>query len=296
MVLSSLTILIKRRWCAFHKIASGLHPKIGVERSIVSRSSPLGTSRSCCHFSFDLLEEIPAVRRLFHTPNLFQYLKRVRDLRFRTGSRVPAQFVSPRVWRRAERPHKTSGQSISPSSSRERHAHHLSCLICCSAANLPPDCINLGQGYMNFAPPSWVREAAEEALKFVAANHYFHPKGRLRLRGAVKNHYGPDFGRSLNVKTKILITSGANEGRSPFSIQSVSLTWLLPQANTLFSWQFLEHRDEVILFEPFFDQYPPSITFNGGVPVYVPLHLHTAGVDKSTGHDWKIDFDELWFV
>lgn len=65
---------------------------------------------------------------------------------------------------------------------------------------------------MNFAPPSWVREAAEEALQSVAANHYSHPKGRLRLREAVKKHYEPDFGRSLNAETEILITSGANEG------------------------------------------------------------------------------------
>jgi len=59
---------------------------------------------------------------------------------------------------------------------------------------------------------------------------------------------------------------------------------------------FLEHGDEVILFEPFFDQYLPSVTFNGGVPVYVPLHPNTAGVDKPTGHDWTIDFAELRFV
>ena len=83
---------------------------------------------------------------------------------------------------------------------------------CYSAANLPPDCINLGQGYMNFAPPTWVREAAEEALKSVPANHYSHPKGRLRLREAIKKHYEADFGRSLDVDTEILVTSGANEG------------------------------------------------------------------------------------
>jgi len=59
---------------------------------------------------------------------------------------------------------------------------------------------------------------------------------------------------------------------------------------------FLEHGDEVILFEPFFDQYLPSVTFNGGVPVYVPMHPHTAGVDKPTGHDWKVDIDELRLV
>ena len=56
---------------------------------------------------------------------------------------------------------------------------------------------------------------------------------------------------------------------------------------------FLEPGDEAILFEPFFDQYLPSVTFNGGIPVYVPLHPRTVGIDKPTGHDWKIDFNEL---
>ena len=65
---------------------------------------------------------------------------------------------------------------------------------------------------MNFAPPQWVKEAAEEALNSVATNHYSHPKGRLRLREAIKAHYEPDFGRSLNPETEILVTSGANEG------------------------------------------------------------------------------------
>ena len=55
---------------------------------------------------------------------------------------------------------------------------------------------------------------------------------------------------------------------------------------------FLEQGDEVIMFEPFFDQYLPSVTFNGGVPVYVPLHPDMTK-PKITSDDWKIDFDEL---
>lgn len=81
-----------------------------------------------------------------------------------------------------------------------------------SAANLPADCINLGQGYMNFAPPEWIRTAAEEALNAVATNHYSHPKGRIRLREALKAHYSPELGRDLDVESEILVTSGANEG------------------------------------------------------------------------------------
>jgi kynurenine aminotransferase len=56
---------------------------------------------------------------------------------------------------------------------------------------------------------------------------------------------------------------------------------------------FLEPGDEVILFEPYFDQFLPSITFNHGVPVYVPLHPPTDFRGGSTSDDWTIDFDEL---
>lgn len=65
---------------------------------------------------------------------------------------------------------------------------------------------------MNFPPPSWVREAAEEALSKTETNHYSHPKGRLRLRNAIRDFYGPSYGRELNPDTEILVTSGANEG------------------------------------------------------------------------------------
>lgn len=66
---------------------------------------------------------------------------------------------------------------------------------------------------MNFAPPSWVKKEAEEALGSVSANHYSHPKGRMRLRQAIKNHYGPLLDRDLDVESEILVTSGANEGQ-----------------------------------------------------------------------------------
>jgi histidinol-phosphate/aromatic aminotransferase/cobyric acid decarboxylase-like protein len=81
-----------------------------------------------------------------------------------------------------------------------------------SAQNLPADCINLGQGYMNFGPPTWVTNAAEEALNNVTANHYSHPKGRIRLRQALSNFYEPLFNRPLDVENEILVSSGANEG------------------------------------------------------------------------------------
>jgi len=65
---------------------------------------------------------------------------------------------------------------------------------------------------MNFAPPKWIREAAEQALNIVASNQYSNPKGRIRLREALKSFYSPRFNRELDVENEILVTSGANEG------------------------------------------------------------------------------------
>jgi kynurenine aminotransferase len=59
---------------------------------------------------------------------------------------------------------------------------------------------------------------------------------------------------------------------------------------------FLDKGDEVIMFEPFFDQYLPSVTFNGGTPVYVPLHPPSESQAFPTSNDWTIDFEELRLV
>lgn len=58
---------------------------------------------------------------------------------------------------------------------------------------------------------------------------------------------------------------------------------------------FLNPGDEVICIEPFFDQYTASIVFNGGKPVYVPLHppANLAEGQRPEGKDWTVDFDEL---
>ena len=99
---------------------------------------------------------------------------------------------------------------------------------------------------MNFAPPQWIKTAAEEALNEVATNHYSHPKGRIRLREALKAHYSPQLGRDLDVESEILITSGANEGESTSCALAVfwrssgrilivggqdSIPYLLPSSN-----------------------------------------------------------------
>ncbi|OBZ89446.1 putative aminotransferase C6B12.04c [Choanephora cucurbitarum] len=136
--------------------------------------------------------------------------------------------------------------------------------------------INLGQGFMNFAPPSVVQAAAKEALETVEANHYSHPKGRIRLRQAIAASYGKELNRELDPETEILVSAGANEGMfATFA-------------------GFLDDGDEVICMEPFFDQYIPNITMNGGKPVYVPLRPPSDASDRVvSSHEWKLDVNEL---
>jgi kynurenine aminotransferase len=64
-------------------------------------------------------------------------------------------------------------------------------------------------------------------MSTVAGNHYSHPKGRIRLREAIRDHYSKDFNRTLNVEDEILVTSGANEGtrlvETPTSFHSCTI-------------------------------------------------------------------------
>lgn len=57
---------------------------------------------------------------------------------------------------------------------------------------------------------------------------------------------------------------------------------------------FIEPGDEVIIFEPFFDQYLSNIEMPGGTIRYVPLQPPKDGaVRTSSAANWSIDFAEL---
>eukprot|EP00158_Paraphelidium_tribonemae_P005943 Partr_v1_DN27596_c1_g1_i3_m30708 putative aminotransferase len=141
--------------------------------------------------------------------------------------------------------------------------------------------VNLGQGFPNFEAPVFIKEAARDAI-FNNLNQYSPPKGLQALRQSLSETYSPLFAaatknRPLNSETEICVTAGANEGM--FSTFQA----------------FLNDGDEVICFEPFFDQYSSNITMSGGRLVYCPLKV-AKGVDTSaniSARDWKIDMKEL---
>lgn len=136
--------------------------------------------------------------------------------------------------------------------------------------------VNMGQGFFGYNPPPFVIDAAKSALDRVECNQYSPTKGRPRLKKALADAYSPFFGRTLNPDTEITITTGANEGMlSAFM-------------------GFLEHGDEVIVFEPFFDQYISNIEMPGGKVVYVPLQPPKDGaVRKTSAAEWSLDIKAL---
>jgi kynurenine aminotransferase len=134
----------------------------------------------------------------------------------------------------------------------------------------------MGQGFFGYNPPQFVIDAAKGALDRVECNQYSPTKGRPRLKKALADAYTPFFGRQIDPETDVVITTGANEGMlSAFMA-------------------FIEAGDEVIVFEPFFDQYISNIEMPGGKVVYVPMHPpKDAAVKTSSASEWRIDIAEF---
>ncbi|KAI1198622.1 aminotransferase class I and II [Nemania serpens] len=145
-----------------------------------------------------------------------------------------------------------------------------------AAASPVQPIVNMGQGFFGYNPPDFIINAAKDALNRVDCNQYSPTKGRPRLKKAISDAYAPLWGRNLNPDTEITITTGANEGMlSAFMA-------------------FIEPGDEVIIFEPFFDQYISNIEMPGGTIVYVPLHPPQDGATRtSSAAEWTVDFEQL---
>lgn len=135
--------------------------------------------------------------------------------------------------------------------------------------------VNLGQGFFSYAPPDFALAAAKKAIDVPAFNQYSPTRGRPELLNSLAKTYSGSYKRDLDPKTEILVTAGANEG--------------MYAAFTA----FLDDGDEVIVFEPFFDQYISNIKLPGGVPKFVPIHPPKDAEKTSSANNWYIDFDEL---
>lgn len=135
--------------------------------------------------------------------------------------------------------------------------------------------VNLGQGFFSYSPPDFAIDAVTEALKKPQFNQYAHARGNPNLLAEVAKHYTKAYGRPVDV-SEVQVTTGANEGM--FSI----------------FFGFLTPGDEVIVFEPYFDQYVPNIEMTGAKVKYVQIKYPTKlNTENVTGADWEFDWDAL---
>ena len=115
-----------------------------------------------------------------------------------------------------------------------------------------PDVINLSVGEPDFTPPKHALDAGWKASK-EGKTHYAPTNGISELREALMQKAYRDYSLSYDSKSEILITVGGTEA---VFVALMSL---------------VNPGDEVLVPNPGFVLYEPSIRLAGGVPVSVPL-------------------------
>lgn len=116
------------------------------------------------------------------------------------------------------------------------------------------DVISLGIGEPDFVTPDVIRDAGIRSIQ-QGYTAYTSNSGTLELREAVAAQLSRLYGVQYDPENELLITVGVSE-----AMQNAMLALIDP-------------GDEVIIPEPCFVAYGPSVVFAGGVPVYVPTRV-----------------------
>ena len=112
--------------------------------------------------------------------------------------------------------------------------------------------INLAQGFPDFPAPTVLKEAAKRAID-ADYNQYAITWGTRELRTAIAAKMERDNGVSCDPETEITVTCGSTEAM---------IATLLAVVNP---------ADEIVIFEPFYENYGPDAVISGATPVYVTL-------------------------
>ena len=128
----------------------------------------------------------------------------------------------------------------------------------------PERAINFAQGFPDFDPDSRILDAAARALRD-GYNQYATTWGAPQLRQAIARKQSATWGREVDPEKEITVSCGATEAMIAAMLAAV------------------DPGDEVIVFEPFYENYGPDCVLSGAVPRYVALQPP----------DWSIDLDEL---
>lgn len=124
--------------------------------------------------------------------------------------------------------------------------------------------VNLAQGMPDFPAPAEIKEAACRAI-MEDVNQYAITWGAPRLRAAIAAKTGARWKREIDPEREITVTCGSTEAMIASLLAVV------------------DPGDEVVIFEPFYENYGPDTVLSGAVPRFVPLRPP----------DWSFDPGEL---
>jgi len=129
--------------------------------------------------------------------------------------------------------------------------------------------VNLAQGFPDFPAPREIKESAQEAIAG-DINQYAITWGAKSLRDAVWRKMKQTWGLNLDPEQEITVCCGSTEAM---------ISTLLAVCNA---------GDQVIIFEPFYENYGPDSILSGARPRFVKLHPPASGQDE-----WTFDEREL---
>ena len=113
--------------------------------------------------------------------------------------------------------------------------------------------VNLGQGFPDFAAPEDIKKKAMEAIA-ADYNQYAITWGVKAFRDAIAKKTMWFLGIDLDPETEITVTCGSTEGMIAAMMATV------------------DPGDEVVVFEPFYENYAPDAILSDATPRHVPLY------------------------
>jgi aspartate/methionine/tyrosine aminotransferase len=129
--------------------------------------------------------------------------------------------------------------------------------------------VNLAQGFPDFSAPAEIKQAAQQAVA-ADINQYAITWGAKNLRNAIARQMGVWQGIPVDPEKNITVCCGSTEAM---------ISTLLAVCNA---------GDEVVIFEPFYENYGPDSILSGAKPKFVKLRP-----PKNDSAEWTFDEKEL---